>query len=118
MILEKIYVIFRLHNWGGNFQFSTQNIQYPRTLVDLQRVVRRAKRLRVLGSRHSFNRIADSTDTIVSLLGLNKIVALDQTVPSVTVQAGITYTDLAPYLREHSFYFSIAFLVAVFESDT
>jgi xylitol oxidase len=86
----------RLHNWGGNFQFSTQNIQYPRTTADVQKVVRGARKLRVMGSRHSFNHIADSCDTILSTLGMNTIVRYNASVPSVTVQPGITYSDLGP----------------------
>jgi hypothetical protein len=88
----------RLHNWGGNFQLSTQNIQYPRTTADVQKVVRGARKLRVMGSRHSFNHIADSCDTILSTLGMNTIVRYNASVPSVTVQPGITYSDLGPAL--------------------
>uniref|UniRef100_A0A183CK69 FAD-binding PCMH-type domain-containing protein n=1 Tax=Globodera pallida TaxID=36090 RepID=A0A183CK69_GLOPA len=93
----------RLHNWGGNFMFCTQNIQYPRTTAQVQQIVRRAKKLRVLGSRHSYSQIADSCDTILSTIGMNSIIALNATAATVTVQPGITYTDLAPILYANNF---------------
>ena len=80
--------------------FSTQNIQYPRTVEEVQQIVRCAEKMRVVGTRHSYSPIAESTDTLLSTLGLRSIISLNSNVPSVTVQAGITYTDLAPYLRE------------------
>jgi alditol oxidase len=90
----------RLHNWGGTFQFATQNIQYPRTVDEVKQIVRRSIKLRVLGCRHSFSKIADSPDTILSTLGMNSILALNTSIPSVTVQSGVTYTDLCPFLRK------------------
>ncbi|KAI1706716.1 FAD binding domain-containing protein [Ditylenchus destructor] len=88
-----------LHNWGGNFRFSTQNIQYPTTVEEVQQIVQNAEKVRVMGTRHSFSTIADSPDTILSTLALKNIIGFDADVPSVTVQAGITYTDLNPYLQ-------------------
>ncbi|KAI1710052.1 FAD binding domain-containing protein [Ditylenchus destructor] len=89
----------RLSNWGGNFQYSTQNIQYPRTPNEVQSIVKAAKgRMRVLGTRHSFSTIADSADTIICTTHLNRILGLDPSIPSVTVEPGITYTGLVPFL--------------------
>ena len=70
-----------------------------RTFEEVQQVVKSAKKVRVLRSRHSFSKIADSDDTIISTLGLRAIVGFNHKLPSVTVQSGITYTDLVPYLR-------------------
>ncbi|KAI1698938.1 FAD binding domain-containing protein [Ditylenchus destructor] len=88
-----------LHNWGNNFHFSTQNIQYPSTVEEVQQIVKDAKKVRVVGTRHSFSTIADSPDTLLSTLALKNIIGFDPTVPSITVQAGITYTDLNPYIQ-------------------
>ena len=95
--------IIRLHNWGGNFNYSTLNIQYPRNVAEVQQIVRNAKKLRVLGRRHSFSKIADSEYAILSTLGLNRIIQIDSTIPSVTVQAGITYNELGRALSELKF---------------
>uniref|UniRef100_A0A914HZF8 FAD-binding PCMH-type domain-containing protein n=1 Tax=Globodera rostochiensis TaxID=31243 RepID=A0A914HZF8_GLORO len=103
----------RLHNWGGNFFFCTQNIEYPRTTAEVQQIVRRAKKLRVLGSRHSYNQIADSCGTILSTIGMNSIVSINVTAATVTVQPGITYADLAPTLYANNF--ALANLAALAE---
>uniref|UniRef100_A0A914HZM3 FAD-binding PCMH-type domain-containing protein n=1 Tax=Globodera rostochiensis TaxID=31243 RepID=A0A914HZM3_GLORO len=110
---EKDATISRLHNWGGNFFFCTQNIEYPRTTAEVQQIVRRAKKLRVLGSRHSYNQIADSCGTILSTIGMNSIVSINVTAATVTVQPGITYADLAPTLYANNF--ALANLAALAE---
>ena len=79
---------FRLHNWCGNFEYSTQNIQYPRSVAEVQQTVngvRKCQVLRVLGTRHSSSKIADSPNTILSMLGMNRILGLNTSVPSITV---------------------------------
>ena len=85
-------------NWGGNFHFSTANIQYASTVEGVQQVVRSAKKLRALGVGHSFSEIANSDDTILSTYEMSSIIGINASVPSVTVQPGITYADLIPYL--------------------
>ncbi|KAI1704738.1 FAD binding domain-containing protein [Ditylenchus destructor] len=87
------------HNWGNNFRFSTTNIQFPTSVAEVQQIVKNANKLRVVGTRHSFSKIADSPDTMLSTLALKNIISFDASVPSITVQAGITYTDLNPYLQ-------------------
>uniref|UniRef100_A0A915CZS4 FAD-binding PCMH-type domain-containing protein n=1 Tax=Ditylenchus dipsaci TaxID=166011 RepID=A0A915CZS4_9BILA len=89
-----------LQNWGGNFNFSTQNINYPTSTAGVQQLVKECKgKVRPMGTRHSFSLIADSNDTIICLVHMNLILSVDASVPSVTVQAGITYTDLIPFLQ-------------------
>ena len=54
-------------NWAGNYTYHAARFHYPETIEELQEIVRSCTKLRVLGSRHSFNGIADSTEDIVSL---------------------------------------------------
>uniref|UniRef100_A0A915D0N9 FAD-binding PCMH-type domain-containing protein n=1 Tax=Ditylenchus dipsaci TaxID=166011 RepID=A0A915D0N9_9BILA len=89
-----------LQNWGGNFNFSTRHINYPTTTAGVQQLVNECKgKVRPMGTRHSFSPIANSDDTIICLVHMNLILSVDPSVPSVTVQAGITYTDLIPFLQ-------------------
>jgi alditol oxidase len=92
-----------LSNWAGNLEYSTANVHYPQTLEQVQETVKNCRSLRGLGSRHSFNRIADSTENLVSLREMNKIVALDKTARTVTVEAGIKYGELCKYLDENGY---------------
>src|SRR5262245_52226421 len=64
-------------NWAGNVRYGTQAVDQPATLEEIRRVVRQNDRLKVLGTRHCFNRIADSTDRLVALTRMNQVVALD-----------------------------------------
>src|ERR1700683_1200900 len=67
----------RLKNWAGNIEYSTSNVFYPGSVGEVQDLVKRCSRLRALGTRHCFNRIADSKDNLISTKELNKVVSLD-----------------------------------------
>ena len=54
-------------NWAGNYTYQAVRVHYPENIEEVQEVVRQARKLRVLGSRHSFNDIADSPEDQVSL---------------------------------------------------
>jgi alditol oxidase len=84
-------------NWSGNYTYSTDRLHQPQTIEEVQQVVKRCSKLRALGARHSFNGIADSTENQISLAHLNQIV-LNREAHTVTVGAGVTYSQLAPYL--------------------
>ena len=65
----------RLKNWSGNYEYSTPNVHYPETIEQVQEVVKSCKKLRVLGTRHCFNSLADSDENLISLAvstGLDK----------------------------------------------
>ena len=93
----------RLKNWAGNFEFSTGNVFYPKSVEEIQGLVRKLPKLRALGTRHCFNRIADSKDNLISTRELNKVVSLDENARTVTVEGGIKYGELAPWLHEKGF---------------
>jgi xylitol oxidase len=90
-------------NWAGNIAYATATVQSPRTVLEVQEAVQRARRVRALGSRHSFNRIADTDGTLVSLRHLNRLVHLDPAARTVTIEGGITYGELAPLLDAQGF---------------
>lgn len=75
-------------NWAGNIIYSTDQVYYPETVEQVQKFIKESSRIRALGSRHSFNRIADSNACQLSLQALNKVVALDKSSHSVTVEGG------------------------------
>jgi xylitol oxidase len=57
----------------------------------------------VLGTRHCFNGIADSADQFLSLREMKQVVELDRTARKVTVESGISYGQLCPYLDQQGF---------------
>jgi len=65
--------------------------------------VREHRKLKVLGTRHCFNDIADTSSEFLSLKAQDKVLALDPKAHTVTVEAGITYGQLCPYLHRQGF---------------
>src|SRR5450432_3675744 len=93
----------RLKNWAGNLTFSTSNVFYPKTVAEVQALVKKSDRLRGLGTRHCFNTIADSKYNLISSNGLNNIISIDKVNNTVTVEGGIKYGELSPYLDKKGF---------------
>jgi xylitol oxidase len=92
-----------LANWAGNYRYSTDRLYRARSLEQVQEFVKQHDRLKVLGTRHCFNGIADSTHQLLSLREMAQVVALDPRSRTVTVEAGISYGQLCPYLDEKGF---------------
>jgi xylitol oxidase len=93
----------KLKNWAGNFEYSAVRIHHPKTLDEIQDLVRRAEKIRTLGSRHSFNRVADSAQDIISSDSFNRVISLDREHLTVTVEGGIRYGELSQYLHGEGF---------------
>src|ERR1700748_1369134 len=75
-----------LKNWAENLTYSTGNVQYPKSVEEVQALVKKLPKLRALGTRHCFNTIADSQDDLVCTRELNKVVSLDTKAMTVTVE--------------------------------
>ena len=88
-----------LHNWAGNIAYGATAVHAPRSMADIQELVRKARKVRALGSRHSFNRIADTDADLVSMRHLDGVLQLDVAASSVTVAGGVTYGQLCPALH-------------------
>jgi alditol oxidase len=89
-------------NWAGNYHYSTNKVLQPTSVVEVQDAVRGVTGVRALGTRHSFNGIADSQIAQISTL-LLKDVRLDSAAHTVTVGSGIRYGDLAVQLDAKGF---------------
>lgn len=88
-----------LWNWAGNIEFSAGELVQPASVEEVQEVVAAAERVRVLGSGHSFNRIADTTGTFLSVAGLPPVVDVDTDAQQVTVSAGMRYGEVTTHLN-------------------
>ena len=93
----------KLQNWAGNIEYSTEELYSAHSLAEIQSYVRKQSKLKVLGTRHCFNTIADSKDRFLSLTAMDDVVALDSAARTVTVNAGMKYGQLAPYLDGKGF---------------
>jgi xylitol oxidase len=93
----------RLTNWAGNYTYSTQNLHRLASIEQVRAFVKQHDSLRVLGTRHCFNGIADSQHALISLEPMGGVVALDAEARTVTVEAGMKYGQLCPLLHEKGF---------------
>jgi xylitol oxidase len=93
----------KLQNWSGNLTYSTNNVFYPKTVSEVQTLVKKSDRLRGLGTRHCFNAIADSKYNLISSNKLNNILSLDTVNNTMTVEGGIKYGELSPWLDKKGF---------------
>ncbi|MEO6916660.1 MAG: FAD-binding protein [Chitinophagaceae bacterium] len=92
-----------LKNWAGNFTYSTTNISYPNSVEEIKTLVKKGGKLKMLGSRHCFNRIADSKVQLISTKNLNKIISINSKASTVTIEGGMNYGQLCPLLQEKGF---------------
>jgi len=93
----------KLKNWAGNIDYSTENLHSASSPEDVRAFIKQHAKLKVLGTRHCFNKIADSSDYFLSLKPMDQVIALHPQARSVTVAAGITYGKLSPYLHDKGF---------------
>jgi len=93
----------KLMNWAGNIEYSTRQLYSADSPEQAKKFVRKQEKLKVLGTRHSFNKIADSKSQFLSLKAMDKVVALDPVARTVTIESGMTYGQLCPFLDGNGF---------------
>ena len=93
----------KLKNWAGNLEYSTDRLYSATSLEQVRSYVKKRSKLKVLGTRHCFNNIADSTDNFLSVKSMDEVVALEPAARTVTVDAGVTYGQLCPHLHSKGF---------------
>ncbi len=82
-------------NWSGNITFNETQTLAPSSLSGLQSLVENSNRIRVRGSGHSFNSIADTFDYALTLQNMPRILTIDKVKQVVTVSAHLTYAELS-----------------------
>ena len=87
-------------NWAGNYQYKAKDLYLPKSVDEVQDIVKKHDKLKALGARHSFNSIADSPGGQISLKNFDQM-TLDAKSRTVTVGAGVSYGKVAPYLHSN-----------------
>jgi xylitol oxidase len=88
-------------NWAGNYTYRAQRLHRPSTIEQVQEIIANAPRVRVLGSRHSFNDIADSSE-LITLEAMPMNVVVDHAASTVSFNAALKYGELAETLNAES----------------
>jgi alditol oxidase len=86
-------------NWAGNYTYRAQKLHRPSTIEQLQEIFANAPCVRVLGSRHSFNDIADSSE-LITLEAMPMDVVVDHEAETVSFNAALKYGELVEALNE------------------
>jgi xylitol oxidase len=86
--------------WARTHHFGAARLVEATSVDDVISAVRAGGSVKALGTRHSFNAIADTSGTLITVTGLAADPVIDESAPTVTVGAGTRYGELAPWLQE------------------
>jgi xylitol oxidase len=86
-------------NWSGTYRYRASDVVYPASIGEVSEVVSRSSRVRALGTRHSFNDIADTDGVLLSVTAIDPDVEVDAASRTVTVGAGSRYGVVARALQ-------------------
>lgn len=90
-------------NWARNYRYHAARLHTPETVEQAQELVAHHRKIRALGTRHSFNSIADTTEDLISLARLNHIISIDRERHTVSVEGGIRYGELCQQLHREGY---------------
>ncbi|ROS73381.1 FAD-binding protein [Cellulomonas sp. PhB143] len=90
-------------NWARNLTYSSSRVVRPTTLDELAETVTSSPRVRPLGTRHSFNRVADTDGVHVVVDALDDgrpAVEVDVARGTASIAAGARYGEASQALQE------------------
>jgi xylitol oxidase len=84
-------------NWAGNITYSARELHRPYSLDGIAALVAGSASVRVLGSGHSFNEIAEPgpEGVLLSIADLPPVTDVDTAARTVRVSGGVRYAELA-----------------------
>lgn len=90
----------RKKNWSGTVTFSQQSLHHPTSVKELQHILRSSTSVKVVGSAHSFSRVADTHGDLVVLDKLEVgPPSLDDKTGVLTVPSTFTYGAVVSFLE-------------------
>jgi len=96
-------------NYDGSIKMTPQQIVRPRTVEEIQDVLRDLARfpspVRAMGSCHSLTPCAATDGTIIDMKGMNRVIDINETSKTFTAQAGLQIVEASDALRERDLQF-------------
>jgi L-gulonolactone oxidase len=89
-----------IENFGRNVVFTPLRVSTPRGPDEISALVKRSKKLRVMGSRHSWSDAIVTDDTLISLDEMRQILHVDKKRGLARVEAGIKLSELVVGLEK------------------
>src|SRR5260221_622455 len=93
----------KLSNWAGNIEYSTENVATANSVASVQDFVGKHSSFKTLGTRHCFNRIADSSQQLLTADFAVQTPAIDSAARTISLGPGIRYGTIAPMLEKSGF---------------
>ncbi|MFE5814550.1 FAD-binding protein [Streptomyces sp. NPDC056479] len=90
-------------NWAGNITYTAKELHRPYSVDAISALVAGSAKVRVLGSGHSFNRIAEPgpDGVLLSIADLPPVIDVDRAARTVRVAGGVRYAELARTVYAH-----------------
>jgi len=94
-----------LVNWNNEIKFDVPDNKFkkPSTIQEVQAIIKQANadnaKVKVIGAMHSITPCFVGSNVVLSNANMKRILSLDKTNSTVTVQAGVTLNQLCNYLK-------------------
>ncbi|MFJ7077282.1 FAD-binding protein [Streptomyces sp. NPDC098781] len=90
-------------NWAGNITYTAKELHRPYSVDAIRALVAGGEQVRVLGSGHSFNGIAEPgpEGVLLSIADLPPVIDVDRAARTVRVAGGVRYAELARAVDAH-----------------
>jgi len=88
-------------NWAGNIKFQDDKTIAPKSISEIQDIVRTNPKVKARGTAHCFNTIADTKHLALLLDQMPKEIIINKERESVTVSAGLKYGEVAEELYKN-----------------
>ena len=89
---------YRFFNWAKNETCVAQKFFQPETEEEIIEVVKQSKKIRVVGTGHSWNATCLTQDTLINFDNYKNVLLLDKEKLQVKIQPGIKLWQLNEYL--------------------
>jgi xylitol oxidase len=83
-------------NWSGTVSYTAERVEQPLTIEHAQELVATNLRVHGLGTRHSFNDVADTSGVLIDMTQVPTDLDVDARGRTVTFGAGSRYGHIAP----------------------
>ncbi|WP_065964860.1 FAD-binding protein [Curtobacterium sp. UCD-KPL2560] len=93
----------RERNWSGTVTYSAERVVRPRSIDEAAELVAGSGRVHGLGTRHSFNDVADAPGILLDLTGIPTDLVVDPEAGTASMGAGTRYGAVAPALDRAGF---------------
>lgn len=90
-------------NWAESYRYTATRLHQPGSVAEAQELVANRTKIRAMGSRHSFNDLADSPGELITMTALAPQIEIDAEAGTATVNGSVTYGDLAVELDHAGF---------------